>query len=146
MRYFRPVVVLIALLPLLVQAGIYRWTDENGQVHFSDRPVGQQNSERVELRINTYQQVDYQGMLDQVPARPPTVVMYATDWCPHCTRAREHFQRNNIAFREFDIDKDPNAKRRYDALGGKGVPVILIGDERMNGFNPERFDRLFNKR
>lgn len=39
---------LLALAPLLAQAEIYRWTDEQGRVHFGQRP--QANAERVEVR------------------------------------------------------------------------------------------------
>lgn len=41
--------LLIFLLPSLVIAELYRWTDENGQVHFSDRPH-ESHSEQVELK------------------------------------------------------------------------------------------------
>lgn len=41
--------LLIFLLPSLVIAELYRWTDENGQVHFSDR-AQQSDSEQIELK------------------------------------------------------------------------------------------------
>lgn len=34
-----------------VNAGIYKWTDENGNVHFGDQPVNQDNA--TELHIQT---------------------------------------------------------------------------------------------
>lgn len=41
----------IALLtPEPVVAGVYKWVDENGRVHFGDRPPGQGNSETVTIR------------------------------------------------------------------------------------------------
>lgn len=58
--------------------------------------------------------------------------MYTTSWCPYCRQAREYFRDNGIPFVEYDIEKDAAARRRYDALGGRGVPVILVGDCRMN--------------
>lgn len=38
---------LLLILPGLAGAGIYRWVDENGVVHYGDRPPG--NAERVDL-------------------------------------------------------------------------------------------------
>jgi hypothetical protein len=32
-----------------LQAGVYKWTDENGKVHFSDRPVSESSTE-VKIR------------------------------------------------------------------------------------------------
>jgi glutaredoxin len=69
--------------------------------------------------------------------------MYATDWCPHCARAREHFRKNGIDYVEHDIEKSPQARSEHQRLGGRGVPLILVGEQRMNGFNAARFDALF---
>ena len=42
-----------------MSADIYRWTDENGEVHYSDRPARDRVSESVEVRVNTYESVSY---------------------------------------------------------------------------------------
>ena len=60
-----------------------------------------------------------------------------------CKKARRYFNDNNISFTEYDIDKDPKAQARFDALEGKGVPVILVGKRRMNGFSVEGFERIY---
>ncbi len=45
------ITVLIFILPILVKAEIYRWTDEAGNVHFSDKPVGEKAKEiKIKLR------------------------------------------------------------------------------------------------
>jgi hypothetical protein len=41
----------ILLFPLLAHAGVYKWTDANGQVHFGDRPPAEKPAE--EVTINT---------------------------------------------------------------------------------------------
>lgn len=43
-----PVLLLLAL-PVLASAEIYKWTDSNGRVHFTDQAVD--NAETVELKI-----------------------------------------------------------------------------------------------
>jgi len=78
----------------------------------------------------------------QQPNRPaagkPAVKMYATDWCPYCRKAREYFARNGIPYTEIDIEKSQAAQDEYRSIGGRGVPVILVGSERMNGFSEQR--------
>ena len=37
------IAVTVILSPLVSQAEIYKWTDENGKVHFSDKPVGEKS-------------------------------------------------------------------------------------------------------
>lgn len=44
---------------------------------------------------------------------------------------------------EYDIEKDAQARREYDALGARGVPVILVGKKRMNGFSAAGFEKLY---
>ncbi len=73
------------------------------------------------------------------------VTMYSTSWCGYCRKARELFTRQNIPFRELDIEKNADAKRAYDALNGRGVPLILIDDKQMSGFNVRAFKRLYEQ-
>jgi glutaredoxin len=70
------------------------------------------------------------------------VVMYATRWCPYCHRAREYFQRHSVEYVEHDIEASPEILAAFHALGGRGVPLILVGDKRMEGFSPRAFDAL----
>ncbi len=76
------------------------------------------------------------------PASQPEVVMYVTDWCPYCRQARQHFARQGIAYREIDIEKSAAGRAEYDRLAGRGVPLILVGSRRMQGFRAESVDRL----
>lgn len=71
------------------------------------------------------------------------VKMYATQWCGYCKKARKYFESKGIKFTEFDIEKDFSAKREYDRLGGKAVPLILVGNSSMTGFSEKRFERLY---
>ncbi len=71
------------------------------------------------------------------------VVMYATSWCPYCQQARNYFREQGIPYIEHDIEKDADAKRAYEAFGGRGVPVIFVGKRRMNGFSVAGFNRIY---
>lgn len=44
------VVVTVMLSPLVSQAEIYRWTDANGKIHFSDKPVGEK-AETLDIKV-----------------------------------------------------------------------------------------------
>ena len=73
------------------------------------------------------------------------VTMYSTSWCGYCRKAREHFTRQGIPFQELDIEKSAQAKKEYDALNGRGVPLILIYDDQMTGFSVRTFKQLYEK-
>jgi glutaredoxin len=64
--------------------------------------------------------------------------MYTTSWCPVCKEAKAWFLRNNVPFEEYDVEKDPDREREYKKLSGKGVPLILIGDNQLSGWSETR--------
>lgn len=71
------------------------------------------------------------------------VVMYATSWCPYCQQARNYFRQQGILYTEYDIERDADAKRRYQAFGGRGITVIFVGKRRMNGFSVAGFNKIY---
>ncbi len=67
--------------------------------------------------------------------RPPQVIMYGTSSCPACKMARAYFYQHDIPYVEHDIEWSSKAKRQFRKLGGRGVPLILIGNEKFMGWN-----------
>jgi glutaredoxin len=67
--------------------------------------------------------------------RPPQVVMYGTSSCPACKMARAYFYQHDIPYVEHDIEWSSKAKREFRKLGGRGVPLILIGNEKFMGWS-----------
>src|SRR3970040_1435496 len=76
------------------------------------------------------------------PQPAQSVVMYATAWCPYCAKARAYFARTGAAYTEYDIEKSADAHAEFKRLGGRGVPLILVGREKMNGFSEQGFEHL----
>lgn len=69
----------------------------------------------------------------------PTVTLYSTEWCGYCKAARSYFTRKQIPFVERDIEKDAAAHRQFQALGGGGVPLIVVDRVRISGFDQGQF-------
>lgn len=70
------------------------------------------------------------------------VIMYSTRWCPYCKKAREYFKRHQFSYVEYDIEASATNIENFRALNGNGVPLILVGDRRMQGFTPQSFEAL----
>lgn len=66
------------------------------------------------------------------------VVMYSTSWCGYCAKTRRFFERNNINYVEYDIEKSASAKREYDNLGDGGIPLVLVDRQLVRGYNPSK--------
>lgn len=64
----------------------------------------------------------------------PRVQMYASDWCPYCSRARRLLKSKGVAFEEIDIDMRPEARAEMVARSGRDtVPQIFIDDVHIGG-------------
>jgi len=136
------------LLSAGVDAEIYKWTDAQGKVHFGDSKPEAYEPEQLNLQINTYTSISYEDILhspsNNSSGSSSSVVLYSTEWCGYCKKAKAYFKTKNIAFTEYDIEKDLVAKKRYQAMGAKGVPVIIVGKKRMNGFSVSGFERIYH--
>lgn len=126
-------------------AEIYKWVDEQGQVHYSDQKPDDRPVTKITPDTRTCAGVSYGTIEIDTPeatSKTERVVMLSASWCGTCKKARTYFRRNGIPFREYDIETSRTGKRLYDQLGARGVPVILVGDKRMNGFSEAGFQRM----
>ena len=123
-------------------AGIYKWVDADGKTHFTDKKPHHTTSESVQLKINTYSGVSYDEATIQHAAN---VVIYTTQNCGYCKQAKSYFRRKNITYTEYDIEKDREARARHQQMGAKGVPVIFVGNKRMNGFSEQGFEKIYRQ-
>ncbi|MCG7918481.1 MAG: glutaredoxin family protein [Candidatus Thiodiazotropha taylori] len=136
------------LLPILLlsaavaEAEIFKWTDEHGKVHFTDKPPADADASEVKLKINTIKSVSFDRSIFNFGRK---VVIYSTEWCGYCEKAKRYFKRKKIKYTEYDIEKSSRAKRQYKKMGATGVPVILVGKRRMNGFSEAGFEKIYNK-
>lgn len=136
----------LALLAAPVPAEVYRWVDDNGQVHFDDRPRAESEKIELDVRTVTTVTVDYldEWRLEDAAPAGDRLVMYSTQWCGYCKKARRYFRAEGIPFTEKDIEASQQARAEYQKLGGTGgVPLIVQGRRTMQGFNARRFDRFY---
>ena len=73
------------------------------------------------------------------------VVIYSTPTCPYCKRAKEYLSQKGIPYVEKNVAQDRDAaKEMIQKSGQMGVPVIIIDDEIVIGFNQTRLDKLLS--
>lgn len=123
---------------------IYRWSDANGKVHYTSEPPASAKASVIRPRVSSY---SAPAKVEPVPGAPAakaaqSVVMYATSWCPWCAKARDFFARSGIAYVEHDIEKSASANAEFKRLGGRGVPLIVVGREKMSGFSEQGFEDM----
>ena len=152
MKKFQLLVTVLFVFSLLASpvsvAQLYKWVDDQGNVHYGDSPPENANLKEITGKVSSFTSVTVEPFkFDPNNITQPTasksVIMYSTSWCGYCKKAKRHFNKNNIAFKEYDIEKNAKAAREYKKLKGRGVPVILIGKRRMNGFSAQAFDKIY---
>jgi hypothetical protein len=45
-----------------------------------------------------------------------------------------------VAFTERNVGRDPEARQELISIGLTSLPVLLIGEQRLTGFNPTHID------
>jgi mycoredoxin len=73
------------------------------------------------------------------------VVLYGTRSCVFCQRARDYFIAQKIAFTDQLIDSPGEAAKSFAPLNIATVPVILIGNRMISGFNPKAIDEALTQ-
>ena len=155
---------LLLMAVSLAGAEMYQWVDESGAVTFKDTPPPASGKRR---KVKVYKDSDFApapptqavpaargdksiAMPASQPSTPKkerftgTVEMYVTDWCGYCKKAQSYMNSRGISYVAYDIEKDSSAKQRHKELGGRGVPLIIIGSNKMSGFSPETLEYYLN--
>lgn len=72
----------------------------------------------------------------------PVVLLFSTRSCGYCAQARRFFDRNGIRFTEHDVEMDQRAASNFDLLGGRGVPLVVVGDRILHGYDERALARM----
>ncbi len=71
------------------------------------------------------------------------VTIYTTPTCHFCHMAKEYFKANNVAYEEFDVSGNmEKRKEMMEKSGQLGVPVIIIDNQVVVGFDRSRLAQL----
>lgn len=130
---------MICVAPFTVSAEVYKWKDADGRTLVSDRPPVDYQAERLKIRRFTPSAAATQ---EEGVVTAASVVMLSAAWCGVCKRARHWLTQKGVAFTEYDVERDPKGIEEFKRRGGKGVPIILVGDQRMDGFSAARLEEM----
>jgi glutaredoxin len=80
--------------------------------------------------------------------RDVRVVMYMTDWCPHCRRARDFIISQGVSLIEYNIERDRSAAEEMvrKTGGSRGVPVIDVEGIILRGFSSQQIENAIKQK
>lgn len=62
------------------------------------------------------------------------VVIYSSDWCPFCIRAKQLLTSKSVSFEEIRVDGKPDVRAEMTRKAGRtSVPQIWIGETHVGG-------------
>lgn len=70
------------------------------------------------------------------------VVVYTSDTCIYCHQAKDYLKSKGINFEEKNVSTDMKARKELMSRGFMGVPVIMVDDEVIQGFDRGRLEEL----
>jgi glutaredoxin len=125
-------------------AGVYKWTDAQGRVHYSDDPPPEAKAQQIKVKINSIQgPAGVSTVRESSPARAKDKVrIYTAVWCGYCKRAKAHLAAKGVPYDEMDVETSERGRSEFAQLGGRGIPVILVGSQRMDGFDASGLDAM----
>jgi glutaredoxin 3 len=72
----------------------------------------------------------------------PKVVVFTTPTCSYCTKVKSYLRSQKVPFKEVDISKNDSAAKDMKRMTGQmGVPVVMIKNRPIVGFDKAKIDR-----
>jgi glutaredoxin-like YruB-family protein len=72
-------------------------------------------------------------------------IVYSTQTCPWCHRAKDFLRKHNIEFEDKDVAEDPAARNELLQKSGQmGVPVLDIDGTIIVGFDQQAIEKALN--
>ncbi|OGY31695.1 MAG: NrdH-redoxin [Candidatus Andersenbacteria bacterium RIFCSPHIGHO2_02_FULL_45_11] len=73
----------------------------------------------------------------------PDITIYTTKTCGYCKATKAFLTEHTVPFTEIDVGADQEkAREMIEVSGQMGVPVIVIGDEFVVGYDEEKLKEL----
>jgi glutaredoxin len=132
------VAVLLFAVDAPAQTNVYKWTDSEGKVHFSDTPPPPQVSKNVtEKRMGGgAADVSQLPFATQAAMKSSPVTLYTAPQCGDpCKDGRTLLSNRGIPYVERDAQANPaDAEAVKKAIGSLQVPVLMVGNDALRGY------------
>ena len=72
------------------------------------------------------------------------IIVYTMTGCQHCAGVKAYLNEKGIRFTERNVVEDDQAMADFRALGFRGTPVTLAGEEAIVGFDREKLENVLS--
>jgi len=145
MRTMQLAVLAVATLAAvsLAQTNVYRWTDKDGKVHFSDAPPPEDAKDAAQKRMGGGGPDDSNlPYATQMAAKRNPVSIYVSPDCGDpCGGGRDLLEKRGVPYDERHPQSNAADRDQLKSLtGGLFVPTLVIGSNTVRGYDEERWN------
>jgi glutaredoxin len=136
------ITALVSCLDTQAQTNVYRWTDKDGNVHFSDTPppLDAKSSSQKRLGGGYVEQENLPYATQVAMKRNPVSLFIGSDCGDPCNQGRELLSKRGIPFTERDAQGNAaDAEALKKLVGAIDVPTLVIGESKIKGFESEQW-------
>jgi glutaredoxin len=144
-------------LSSVVFAEVYQWKDGNGNMVYGDSPPSGTDTRMKHLRTDRIERPEIRDVIpqEQHAATPPqlrdirdiSAILYMTDWCPYCKKARDFLVSKGVRLTIYNIDKDKGkGAEMKNKSGSNSIPVIDIEGSIIRGYVPAAISSVIEKK
>lgn len=73
------------------------------------------------------------------------IKVYSTPTCPYCKMVKELLSSKSVEYQDIDVSASQESLDEMISVSGQmGVPVVVIGDEVIRGFNKDKIESLIS--
>jgi glutaredoxin len=122
------IAVLAVSVSGICQAQVYKWTDAQGNMHYSDTPpMDAKNIETKNVKANVVDG-DSQPFATKLAAEKNPVSLYSFSGCGDpCAQAQAYLDKRGIPYTLKNTDEDKVALQKL--TGSLQVPVLVVGSK-----------------
>jgi glutaredoxin len=116
---------------------VYRWTDANGRVQYSDQPppAGAKDAQERNVKGSSIQNNETSLASSDAQKRNP-VTLYVSECGDSCDAAKGYLNKRGIPHTVVDPTRSAELNKKFkDETGGSVVPVLKIGERRLSGWS-----------
>ncbi len=145
-----PAVAALALALVLAAGGanaqtqqVYRYTDTDGRVVYSDKPppANAKDAQAKRISKNSIETSDLSFSTQQAQERFP-VTLYTFSCGVICDTAQALLNKRGVPHTIVDVSQGDGAERLKKLTGGLDAPALQVGEQHALGFNEGKWQAM----
>ncbi|MCS0589760.1 DUF4124 domain-containing protein [Massilia norwichensis] len=143
-RRMLPGLLLLACLPAFSQ--MYKWTDAQGTVHYTDTPPPATKASQIRTPAPgapSGQALPYE-LARAVKASPVTLYTTTQAACAGCDQGRALLRARGIPYTEKTVDSDDDKEQLRQLTGKLELPLLVVGSRKVAGFQDAAWQATLN--